>query len=107
MRRYAFRKIVVALLAAACCSRLAAQNAPPSTSAQARTIYTSVPLSNSVVLIYSSTNSVVGSIAIPAAITGGAPSIPGFIALAPDGKFLFVIDKQTQVKVITPQRGWR
>jgi Bacterial Ig-like domain (group 3) len=71
-------------------------------STHSQTVYTSVPSSSSVVMIDSSTNKVVGSIAIPPATPGGAPSAPSFIALTPDAKFLYVLDTQPQVKFPAP-----
>jgi Bacterial Ig-like domain (group 3)/MBG domain (YGX type) len=61
----------------------------------AQKVYTSVPASSSVVIIDGSTNTVVGSISVPPTTPGGLPSAPSFVALTPDAKSLYVLDKQS------------
>jgi len=59
-------------------------------SAEAQTVYASVPGSSTVLVLQG--GSVTGSIAIPPATAGGAASSPSFIAVTPDAKYAYVID---------------
>jgi YVTN family beta-propeller protein len=61
--------------------------------AAAQLVYTTVPRTNSVVVIDSATNSVVATIAIATPIATGPGTSPGFIAVRPDAKFAYVVNQ--------------
>jgi YVTN family beta-propeller protein len=86
----------IAVVLSSLCFMLSLLTASP---ANAQSVYTSVPASNSVIMLQG--NAVSGSITIPPATPGGPAPMPRFMAVTPDAKFVYVIDsKGAAVNVI-------